>query len=124
MQPAQKNRPTQLYERYRQLINLHLTDLVKGKAETMLDIEDFADQLCIHPTHLTNTMKALTGLSACGVFQLEIGHLAKELLADPDRNVKDVALLLDFEPSQFTKWFKRIYGMTPKTFRQGQILKS
>ncbi|UFH57599.1 AraC family transcriptional regulator [Spirosoma sp. KNUC1025] len=124
MQPAQKNKPTQLYERYRQLIKTHLTDLVKGNAESMLNIEDFADQLCIHPTHLSNTMKAVTGTSACGVLQLEIGHLAKELLMDPTRTVQEVALLLDFEPSQFTKWFKRIYGMTPKTFRQGQLLKS
>ncbi|GAB3915153.1 hypothetical protein GCM10028803_61590 [Larkinella knui] len=124
MQSAPKNQPTRLYERYRQLIKAHLTDLVKGDAETMLDIEDFADQLCVHPTHLTNTVKAVTGTSACGVFQLEIGHVAKKLLTDRTRTVQEVAMQLDFEPSQFTKWFKRIYGITPKAFRQGQILKS
>jgi AraC-like DNA-binding protein len=123
MPSAPKSQPIQLYERYRQLINAHLRELVNGQAETMLDIEDFADQLCIHPTHLSNTMKAVTGTSACGVFQLEIGYVAQELLTDPSRNVQDVALLLDFDPSQFTKWFKRMYGLTPKTFRQ-QILKS
>ena len=103
MQEDQKNKPAQLNERYRQLIKAHLTDLVKGKTERMLDIEDFADQLCIHPTHLSNTIKEVTGISACGVFQLEIGQVAKELLIIPNRKIQDVALILDFEPSQFTE---------------------
>lgn len=122
MQKTKKNKPAQLDERYLQLIKAHLNNLVKGKAEKMLDIEDFADQLCIHPTHLSNAIKEKTGISACGVFQLEIGQVAKELLTDPNRKVQDVALMLDFEPSQFTKWFKRIYGTTPKLFQRQQIL--
>ncbi|WP_170299109.1 helix-turn-helix domain-containing protein [Larkinella terrae] len=118
MPSTPKKQPIQLYERYLQLIQTHLTELVKEKTDTMLDIQDFADQLCIHPIHLSTTIKEVTGLSACGVFQLEIVKVARQLLLEPDRKVKEVALILDFEPSQFTKWFKRISGTTPKAFQR------
>ncbi|TLV03993.1 helix-turn-helix transcriptional regulator [Dyadobacter luticola] len=117
----EKSRPAQIHQQYVQLIQEHLTNLVSGKVDKMFEIEDFAQALCIHPTHLTNTMKELTGMSACGIFQTEIGHLAKALLGNPEYKIQDVALILDFEPTQFTKWFRRIFEITPKEFRTAQL---
>ena len=119
--PAQK-RPEQIRDEYLRLIDRHLEDLVHGGAEDMFEIEDLASQLFIHPTHLSNTIKAVTGESACGVYQLRIVAVAERLLADPKRSVRDVALMLTFEPSQFSKWFKRFNGQTPRAYRRGLSL--
>lgn len=84
----------------------------------MYEIEDFAKLLFVHPTHLSNTIKEITGISACGVYQHKIMAVAERLLSDPSRTIRDIALTLTYEPSQFTKWFKKLSGITPRQFRQ------
>ncbi len=42
-------RPEQIHADYEQLIDHHLDDLLKGKADGMLEIEDFANQLFTRP---------------------------------------------------------------------------
>ncbi|MCB2409077.1 helix-turn-helix domain-containing protein [Hymenobacter lucidus] len=100
------------------LIDLHLADIVAGRATEMLEIRDFADQLHIHPTHLSNTIKLTTGHSPCYFFEARIMDLAREQLLNPARSVADVAAGLTFDPSNFTKFFKRFAGVTPKQYRE------
>jgi len=114
--PALK-RPEEIKATYLKLIDRHLDDLLHGRVSEMQEIEDFADQLHIHPIHLSNTIKALTGTSPCGLYQVKIMEAAQKLLADPRVTIRQIAFLLTFEPSQFTKWFKRFQGITPKQFR-------
>ncbi|SFM99172.1 AraC-type DNA-binding protein [Chitinophaga sp. YR627] len=111
-------RPEQIKEQYCLLIDRHLNDLVNGLAEEMFEIEDFARLMFIHPTHLSNTIKTITGTSPCGIYQVKILEVAKKLLSDSSLPVRDTALLLTFEPSQFTKWFKRLAGCTPQQYRK------
>lgn len=113
-----QNRPEQIKQDYINLIDSHLEDLVQGRADEMFEIEDFAERLFIHPTHLSNTIKQLTGGSPCDIYEVKIVAVAKGLLNDRERSIKDVALLLTFNPSQFTKWFKRYAGTTPKAYRK------
>lgn len=120
--PVKKNdepkRPEQLSDQYARLIDQHLDDLVTHKADEMYEIENFADIMCIHPVHLSNTIKEFTGISACGIYQGKIIETAQKLLADQDRSIRSIAITLTFEPSQFTKWFKRFQGMTPGQYRK------
>lgn len=111
-------RPEQLSAQYARLIDQHLTDLVNNKADEMYEIENFADIMCIHPIHLSATIKEFTGISACGIYQEKIIETARKLLADPAQSIRSVAITLTFEPSQFTKWFKRFQGMTPGQYRK------
>jgi AraC family transcriptional regulator of adaptative response / methylphosphotriester-DNA alkyltransferase methyltransferase len=117
-------RPEEIVRDYRELIDRHLEALVNGKAERMYEIEDFARALHIHPTHLTNTVVALEGTSACGLYQPLILATAKRLLDDRGVSIRAVALTLDFDPAQFTRWFKKLAGMTPKQYRANTEIKS
>lgn len=112
------NRPTDITESFVQLIDKHLADLVSAKEETMFEIEEFAGLLCIHPTHLSNTIKQVTGETPCGIYQMKILETAKKLLSDKNLAIKDIAYMLSYNPSQFTKWFKRFAGETPKSYRR------
>jgi len=62
------SRPLQIKETFTKLIEEHLDDLVHSKVETMFEIEHFATLMFIHPTHLSNTIKQLTGDTPCGIF--------------------------------------------------------
>jgi len=117
------SRPEEIQQEFLALIDSHLDDLVHQRATEMLEVEDFAEQLHIHPTHFSNTIKKLTGTSPCGLYQPKILAVAQQLLAQPELQIKTIALRLSFEPSQFTKWFKQLSGTTPKAYR-AQILKS
>jgi AraC-like DNA-binding protein len=113
-----QNRALQLKERYVQLIDKHLDDLVNGKVEIMFEIKDFAEQMAVHPTHLSNTIKEITGTSPCGIYQKKLMKVTEILLADGNNSIYDIARILTFEPSQFTKWFKRFFGITPREYRK------
>jgi AraC-like DNA-binding protein len=110
-------RPQELKELFIKLIDEHLDDLVHGRVTEMYEIEQFAELMFIHPTHLSNTIKDLTGTSPCGILQPKIIEIAQKLLSNPALPIRNVAFILSFEPSQFTKWFKRLTGETPKAYR-------
>ncbi|UOQ71765.1 helix-turn-helix domain-containing protein [Hymenobacter cellulosilyticus] len=103
---------------YLRLLDQHLADIAAGRATEMFEVRDFADQLCIHPTHLSNTIKLTTGHAPCYFFEARILDLARQLLLDPSRSVADVAQSLTYDPSNFTKFFKRFAGCTPKQYRE------
>ena len=111
-------RPELILADYIRLIDEHLDNLVNLKADHMFEIADFAEQLHIHPTHLSNTIHELTGTSPCGLYQPRILEVARRLLAQPSYTIRQIALLLTFEPSQFTKWFRRFTGQTQQQYRK------
>ena len=103
---------------FRREIDRHLADIVAGRATEMFEVRDLAGVLCIHPTHLSNTIKLATGHAPCYFFEARILEIARELLHDPRRSVADVAANLTYDPSNFTKFFKRFQGCTPKQYRE------
>jgi AraC-like DNA-binding protein len=103
---------------YFRLLDEHLRDVQAGRVETMFGIKDFAERLHIHPTHLSNTIKHVTGKSPCDVFQGRLCEVAKCLLRDRNRSIADVAQTMTYDPSNFTKFFKRFAGQTPRQFRE------
>ena len=103
---------------YLREVDRHLADIVAGRATEMFEVRDFAGLLCIHPTHLSNTIKLATGHSPCYFFEARILDAARLLLQDPRRTVADVAANLTYDPSNFTKFFKRFQGCTPKQYRE------
>jgi len=103
---------------FQRLVAAHVADVVAGRATEMLEVRDFAGQLFIHPTHLSNTLKLTTGHAPCFFFEASIMDAARQLLRDTSRPVADIAANLTFDPSNFTKFFKRFEGCTPKQYRE------
>ncbi|WP_046242979.1 helix-turn-helix transcriptional regulator [Hymenobacter terrenus] len=103
---------------FQRLVAAHVADVVAGRATEMLEIRDFAAQLFIHPTHLSNTLKLTTGHAPCFFFEASIMDAARQLLRDTDRPVADIAANLTYDASNFTKFFKRFEGCTPKQYRE------
>lgn len=103
---------------FRRAVDQHVADVVAGRATEMLEIRDFADQLHIHPTHLSNTLKLTTGHSPCSYFEARIMDAARQQLRETQVPVAAIAAMLTFDPSNFTKFFKRFEGCTPKQYRE------
>jgi AraC family transcriptional regulator of adaptative response / methylphosphotriester-DNA alkyltransferase methyltransferase len=103
---------------FTRLVHAHVDDLVAGRATEALEIRDFAGLLFIHPTHLSNTLKLTTGEAPCAIYERKLVAVSKELLADLSRSVADIAANLTYDPSNFTKFFKRFVGVTPRQYRE------
>ncbi|GHM99195.1 hypothetical protein WSM22_06850 [Cytophagales bacterium WSM2-2] len=114
-------RQKEIVNQYIQELDKHMEDLRKGNAERTFEIKDFADLLHIHPTHLSNTIWQVLGKSPCDMYEQRLISLAKELLLSPQTSIAQVARQLDFDPSNFTKFFKNFEGTTPKKFREAVL---
>jgi AraC family transcriptional regulator of adaptative response / methylphosphotriester-DNA alkyltransferase methyltransferase len=116
--PPTAARAHEITTEFTRLVHAHVDDVVAGRATEMLEVRDFAARLFIHPTHLSNTLKLTTGEAPCAIYERKLVAVAKELLADPRRKVAAVAAQLTYDPSNFTKFFKRFVGCTPRQYRE------
>lgn len=112
------SRKEEIYQDFLRLVDEHLADIVAERTDKMNELRDFAEALFIHPTHLSNVIKEHTGYHPCFFYEEKLLKLAKELLLDNKRSVADVAYLLTYDPSNFTKWFKSFERVTPSQFRR------
>lgn len=100
-----------LLRNFLQLIELNYKELRLPK--------DYAALLYITPNHLNALCKELLGLSAGEVIRNRIILEAKRLLVIRDFSIAEIAYDLNFnDNSYFTKFFKKIEGVTPEEFRK------
>lgn len=81
--------------------------------------KDYSALLYITPNHLNALCKELLGQSAGEIIRNRIVLEAKRLLVIRDYSVAEIAYELNFnDNSYFTKFFKKIEGLTPEEFRK------
>jgi AraC family transcriptional regulator, regulatory protein of adaptative response / methylphosphotriester-DNA alkyltransferase methyltransferase len=100
----------------------HMNSLIEGGVNDKYSVKEFADILHIHPVHLTSVIKTTTGRTPCSFYQEKLIGVAKRLLTDQSLSISEIAGNLTFDPSNFSKFFKRFTGLTPKQYRERQIL--
>ena len=97
----------------------HLKDLMSGKAEHRFSATDFAKLLFIHPRHLTNTLKPAIGKSPCDYMEERIVEEAKKMLVNSQMPIADIGYKFAYDdPTNFTKFFKGMTGITPLKYRK------
>ena len=110
-------RQKEIVKEYLKVLDEHIDQLKNGKAVRALEIRDFANLLHVHPVHLSNTIKEVTGQSSCSFYEARLLTISKELLLNSNMSIGDIAIRLTYDPSNFTKFFKNYTGITPKQFR-------
>ncbi len=81
-------------------------------------LADYASELNISKTYLSEVVKKTTGKSAKSLIQEVIIYKAKSLLKQSDGTIETIAYELGFkDASNFVKYFKSHLGVTPNSFR-------
>jgi AraC family transcriptional regulator, regulatory protein of adaptative response / methylphosphotriester-DNA alkyltransferase methyltransferase len=111
------SRQKEIVQQYIVELDKHIADLKAGNVEKMNEIREFASILHIHPAHLSNTIKEVTGRSSCDLYEERLVNLSKEMIANTSLSIAQIARQLTYDPSNFTKFFKHFTGMTPKKYR-------
>jgi AraC family transcriptional activator of pobA len=82
-------------------------------------IQHYADRLGITTTHLNTICRRALDLSALEVLHQRLVLESKRSLVYTTLGINEIADLLGFsEAAYFTRFFKRMTGMTPKDFRK------
>ena len=110
-------RQKEIVRQYLRVLDEHIDQLKSGNAVRALEIRDFASLLHVHPVHLSNTIKEVTGQSSCSFYEARLLEISKELLLNTKMSIGEIAIRLTYDPSNFTKFFKNYTGTTPKKFR-------
>ena len=99
-------------------LDKHLIDLKTGLTENAYEVNDFAKLLFINPNHLSDTIKVFLGKSPCTIYEEKLIEVSKELIQYSGKPINEIARTLDYDPSNFTKFFKKFTGITPSKYRK------
>lgn len=95
--------------------------LVAENFKTQREIGFYADRLCVSNKYLSSLLKQETGMTALEWIERHVVLYAKSCLSSTSMSIQQISDELDF-PSQsvFGKYFKRVEGVSPKTYRHSQ----
>lgn len=107
-----------IYSKREEITSAFLTVLSREFA-THRSVAHYAEQACLTQRYFSKLIKEQTGKSPMEWTVLVTISQAKNLLKQPDLQIKEVAQSLGF-PEQFTfrKYFKKHTGMSPSEFRR------
>lgn len=92
--------------------------LIEENYQNNLSINEYASMLAITPNHLTQTVKELTGKTSTDIIKEKQLLEIKRLLIHTNLGVSEISNQLNFaDQSYFTKFFKKMTGITPLHFR-------
>ncbi|HRP89724.1 MAG TPA: AraC family transcriptional regulator [Edaphocola sp.] len=111
-------RSKEITENYFQFLDNHIEDVVLGKTDEFMEINQIASALFISHKHLTDTVQKETGSHPCHFYDLKILDEAKKMLLETDKSISEIAKILTYDPSNFSKFFKKFIGQTPGQFRK------
>ncbi|SIN86743.1 helix-turn-helix domain-containing protein [Chitinophaga niabensis] len=111
-------RSKEITENYFQFLDKHIAEVVSGEVSNFMKINQIASELFISHKHLTDTVQKETGNHPCHFYDLKIIDEAKKMLSETDKSASEIAKILTYDPSNFSKFFKKFVGQTPEKFRK------
>ncbi len=101
------------------LVEEHITSLMNGTHQKRWHAKHFAEKLFIHPRHLTNTIHLTLNTSPCEIMEERIIKEAILFLKDESLSIAEIGRRFAYdEPTNFTKFFKSMTGITPLQYRK------
>lgn len=104
--------------RFMKLLDDNFRKMVAGETEKFYNVTDLAHILHVHPNYLNNKVRKETGKPVSSWIKEMVMIEAQSLLLNTDLTIAQISEKLRYdEPTNFTKYFKRKVGRTPKEYR-------
>ena len=111
-------RSKEIIHQYFSFLENHIQEVISGNVSDFMELNEIAGHLAVSHKHLTDTVKKETGNHPCHFYDEEIIKQAKQMLIDSDKSVAEIARIFTYDPSNFSKFFKKMTGETPGDFRK------
>ncbi len=102
---------------YFDFLDKHLDELIDGKTDKMLELVDIAKILFVSQKQLIKIIQTTKGEHPCHFYMQKIISKSKMLLEKTNLTISDIAFKFTYDPSNFTKFFKKYTGSTPTQYR-------
>ncbi len=98
-----------------------MLDLYKHCREQR-DVQFYAARSAVSLKYFSTIVRQLSGSSPSEWIETVVAGEAKSLLNESQRSIKDIAATLNFpDAPTFTKYFRRVTGITPKAYRRSLV---
>lgn len=116
------NRSSQIVKAFKQNLEQHFRDLVNGRTDTQLRVQDYADKQFLHVNYLSSVISSKTGKSISAWIADKTISEAKGMLQNKEISIKEVATRLGFlEASHFSNYFRKHTSLSPAAYRKQQV---
>lgn len=106
-----RERKDEIYEQF--------VELLQQNYKREREVGFYAEHMYLTPKYLSKAIKEATGSSATEWIERYIITESKALLYSTDQTIQQISDTLGFESqSLFGKYFKRVVGVSPRTYRQ------
>lgn len=113
------NRSSQIVKNFKLNIERHFRDLISGKVNTQLRVQDYADLQALHVNYLSSVISSKTGKTISSWIADKTTTEAKVMLQDEGRSIKEIAARLGFlEAPHFSNYFKKHTSISPAEYRK------
>ncbi len=103
------------------VFQLFMLDLYANCREQR-NVSFYASRSSLSLKYFSTIVRQLSGKSPSELIETVVTGVAKSLLDEPHRTIKDIAAILNFpDAPTFTKYFQRVTGMTPKAYRNRMV---
>ncbi|WP_395973307.1 helix-turn-helix domain-containing protein [Chryseobacterium cucumeris] len=110
-------RSEEITRQYFTFLDQHIQKVISGTVPEFMELNEIARELAVSHKHLTDTIKKQTGQHPCFYYDEKIIEQAKKMLIVTDKSVAEIARIFTYDPSNFSKFFKKMTGFTPGKFR-------
>ncbi|ASK28938.1 AraC family transcriptional regulator [Chryseobacterium sp. T16E-39] len=120
MKKDEKNikRGEEITNRFLAFLDQHIQDVISGNTFEFMELNEIAQRLAISHTHLTDTVKKEKGNHPCHFYDIKIIEQAQIMLSESNKPVAEIARIFTYDPSNFSKFFKKLTGLTPGGYRK------
>lgn len=113
------NRSSQIVKNFKQHIERHYRDLISGKTNIQLRVQDYAEMQALHVNYLSSVISNKTGKTISAWIADRTVTEAKVMLQDAHLSIKEIAGQLGFlEAPHFSNYFKKHTSMSPAAYRK------
>lgn len=111
-------RSTEITRLYLRFLDQHIQEVLNDSEKEFYEIHKIAEHLCLSPSHLSDTIQKETGHHPCYFYDKKIIEVAKNMILQSDESIASIAKKLTYDPSNFSKFFKKHTGITPGVFKK------
>jgi len=110
-------RSEEITRQYFTFLDKHIQDVISGTVQDFMGLNEIAGALAVSHKHLTDTVKKEMGKHPCYFYDGKIIEQVKQMLINSDKSIAEIARIFTYDPSNFSKFFKKMTGSTPGEFR-------